>query len=190
MLNWVSWIVCLQIALLALLDIRMPVSDHRSANASRSKRTIGLDFRWRVHSQDTPSHRQMIASLILDMIKRHSGVFPESDAFVERAHRTAKAEHPGQDLSREDAWKRVTREVCCPREQRQAWPPCSRVAVIFAMTVPDVTGPRNVGYQWWRGGEQDQRRNGSRRSFSGNNFNARRGLRIRWSSIGTEHVSS
>ena len=122
----------------------------------------------------------------LDVIKRHSGVFPESDAFVERAHRTAKAEHPGQD----DAWKRVTREVCCPREQRQAWPPCSRVAVIFAMTVPDVTGPRNVGYQWWRGGEQDQRRNGSRRSFSWNNFNARRGLRIRWSSIGTEHVSS
>ncbi len=48
------------------------------------KDTIGSDFRWRVRPQDTPSHRQMIASLIVDEIKRHSGVFPERDAFIER----------------------------------------------------------------------------------------------------------
>lgn len=46
--------------------------------------TIGSDFRWRVRPKDTPSHRHMIVSIILDEIERHDGVFPERDAFIER----------------------------------------------------------------------------------------------------------
>ena len=46
--------------------------------------TIGSDFRWRVRPQDTPSNREMVASLILDGIRRNNGVFPERNAFIER----------------------------------------------------------------------------------------------------------
>ncbi len=48
------------------------------------RETIGSDFRWRVRPQDTPSNREMVASLILDGIKRGGGIFPHSNAFMER----------------------------------------------------------------------------------------------------------
>lgn len=47
------------------------------------KETVGSDFRWRVRPQDTPSNREMVASLILDGIRRNNGVFPERNAFIE-----------------------------------------------------------------------------------------------------------
>ncbi len=37
-LSWDFQIACVQVPLLALRDIRMPISDHRSANASRNVR--------------------------------------------------------------------------------------------------------------------------------------------------------
>ena len=37
------------------------------------KETIGSDFRWRVRPQDTPTNREMVASLVLDGIKRNDG---------------------------------------------------------------------------------------------------------------------
>jgi len=48
------------------------------------RETIGADFRWRVRPQDTPANREMVASLVLDGIKRSDGVFPRSNAFIEK----------------------------------------------------------------------------------------------------------
>ena len=48
------------------------------------KDTIGSDFRWRVRPQHTPTNREMVASLVLDGIKRNDGVFPEKNTFIER----------------------------------------------------------------------------------------------------------
>ena len=48
------------------------------------KETIGSDFRWRVRPQDNATNREMVASLVLDGIKRNDGVFPHSNAFIER----------------------------------------------------------------------------------------------------------
>lgn len=54
---------------------------------ARIRETVGSDFRWRVRPQDTRStrsNRKMVADLILGDIERNHGVFPESNAFVER----------------------------------------------------------------------------------------------------------
>ncbi len=48
------------------------------------QRAIGADFHWRVRPQDNATNREMVASLILDGIKRGGGVFPRSNAFIER----------------------------------------------------------------------------------------------------------
>ena len=48
------------------------------------KETIGSDFRWRVRPQDTSTNREMVAGLVPDGIKRNDGVFPRSNAFIER----------------------------------------------------------------------------------------------------------
>ena len=48
------------------------------------RNTIGSDFRWRVRPRDTPSNREMIASLVLDELKRNDGIFPQSNVFIER----------------------------------------------------------------------------------------------------------
>ena len=48
------------------------------------RKTIQSDFRWRIRPRDTRSNREMIASLILDGMRRNNGVFPERDAFIER----------------------------------------------------------------------------------------------------------
>jgi hypothetical protein len=47
--------------------------------------TIGSDFHWHIRPQDTRSHREMIANLILGRIKQNNGVFPQKDPFIERA---------------------------------------------------------------------------------------------------------
>lgn len=47
--------------------------------------TIELDFSWRVRPVDSPMKREMVASLIVDDIKRNNGVFPERNAFIHRA---------------------------------------------------------------------------------------------------------
>ena len=47
------------------------------------KETIGSDFHWRVRPQDNVMNREMVASLILDGIKR-GGIFPEKNTFIER----------------------------------------------------------------------------------------------------------
>lgn len=46
--------------------------------------TIGSDFSWRVRPLDRPSNRQMIADLVVNDIKKNDGVFPASNAFIER----------------------------------------------------------------------------------------------------------
>ena len=46
--------------------------------------TIGGSFRWKIRPRDTPVYRKMVADLILDAIEDSEGVFPESDAFIER----------------------------------------------------------------------------------------------------------
>ena len=48
------------------------------------RRAIKSNFRWKVRPLDTPSKRKMIAGLIQDAMKRNNGVFPQSDAFIER----------------------------------------------------------------------------------------------------------
>ena len=48
------------------------------------RETIGSDFRRRIRPQDTRSNRKMVADLILGDIERNDGVFPDSNAFVER----------------------------------------------------------------------------------------------------------
>ncbi len=49
-----------------------------------TRSTIGSDFRWKVRPKDEPAYREMIVGLIEDAIKRNNGVFPQSDAFIER----------------------------------------------------------------------------------------------------------
>jgi len=49
------------------------------------RKTIPSDFRWRIRPRDTRANREMVASLILDGMRRNNGVFPERDAFIERA---------------------------------------------------------------------------------------------------------
>lgn len=46
--------------------------------------TIGRNFRWRVRPRDTPENRKMVADLILSEIENGGGVFPGSNAFIER----------------------------------------------------------------------------------------------------------
>ncbi len=46
--------------------------------------TIGDDFRWKIRPRDTPSNWEMVADLILMDIESGGGVFPESNAFIER----------------------------------------------------------------------------------------------------------
>ncbi len=48
------------------------------------KETIGSGFRWRVRPQGTPTNREMVASLVVDGIKRGDGIFPQSNASIER----------------------------------------------------------------------------------------------------------
>lgn len=48
------------------------------------RETIGSDFRWRIRPRDTRPNRRMLTNLILNDIKRNGGVFPESNAFIER----------------------------------------------------------------------------------------------------------
>lgn len=47
--------------------------------------TIGSDFHWRVCPQDSPANRKMVASLVLGDIERNGGLFPDKNAFIERA---------------------------------------------------------------------------------------------------------
>ena len=42
------------------------------------------DFRWCVHPTDTTETREMVASLVLEDIKRSERVFSEKNAFIER----------------------------------------------------------------------------------------------------------
>ena len=49
------------------------------------RETIGADFHWRVRPQDNATNREMVASLILDGIKRNNGIFLEKNTFIERA---------------------------------------------------------------------------------------------------------
>jgi len=37
-----------------------------------------------VRPQDNATNREMVASLILDGIKRNNGIFPEKNTFIER----------------------------------------------------------------------------------------------------------
>jgi hypothetical protein len=46
--------------------------------------TIGSHFRWKLRPQDQPAYREMIAGLIVDAINSNNGVFPQSNAFIER----------------------------------------------------------------------------------------------------------
>ncbi len=46
--------------------------------------TIGSDFCWCVRPRDTTENRKMVASLVLEDIKRSEGVFPEKNTFIER----------------------------------------------------------------------------------------------------------
>ncbi len=46
--------------------------------------TIESDFRWRIRPRDTVENREMVASLILNDIKRGDGIFPEKNAFIEK----------------------------------------------------------------------------------------------------------
>jgi len=46
--------------------------------------TIGSDFRWCVRPRDTSENREMVASLVLEDIKRSEGISPENNAFIER----------------------------------------------------------------------------------------------------------
>lgn len=57
--------------------------------------TIGGDFRWKIRPRDTPSNRMMVAELISSDIESGGGVFPGSNAFIERVqpkHRDGKRE--------------------------------------------------------------------------------------------------
>ena len=47
--------------------------------------TTESGFSWRVRPVDSPMKREMVTSLILDDIKRNNGVFPERNAFIQRA---------------------------------------------------------------------------------------------------------
>ena len=46
--------------------------------------TIGSNFSWCVRPRDTAENREMVASLVLEDLKRSGGVFPEKNAFIER----------------------------------------------------------------------------------------------------------
>lgn len=46
--------------------------------------TIGSNFSWCVRPRDTAENREMVASLVLEDLKRSRGVFPEKNAFIER----------------------------------------------------------------------------------------------------------
>jgi hypothetical protein len=46
--------------------------------------TLGSDFVWKIRPADTRSNREMIATLIKNSMARNNGVFPGSDAFIER----------------------------------------------------------------------------------------------------------
>ena len=48
------------------------------------RETVGADFHRRVRPQDNATNREMVASLILDGIKRGGGIFPEKNTFIER----------------------------------------------------------------------------------------------------------
>ncbi len=48
------------------------------------RETIGADFRWRVRPQDNATNREIVASLILDGIKRNNGISPQENRFIER----------------------------------------------------------------------------------------------------------
>jgi len=48
------------------------------------RETIGADFHWRVRPQNEATNREMVASLILDRIKRNNGIFPEKNTLIER----------------------------------------------------------------------------------------------------------
>ena len=56
------------------------------------RREIGSDFRWKVRPMDTPSKRRLVAELILDTRGRNEGLFPRSDAFIERINASGQAE--------------------------------------------------------------------------------------------------
>ncbi len=49
------------------------------------KGTIESDFSRRVRPLDSPLKREMVATSILDDIKRNNDVFPERNAFIQRA---------------------------------------------------------------------------------------------------------
>ncbi len=48
------------------------------------RETIGADFHWPVRPQDNATNREMVASLILDGIKRDNGISPQENRFIER----------------------------------------------------------------------------------------------------------
>lgn len=58
---------------------------------------IESEFRWKVRPMDTPSKRRMVAELILDGQRRNKGVFPRSDAFIERINEAAQAKDWEED---------------------------------------------------------------------------------------------
>lgn len=66
------------------------------------RNTIESDFRWKVRSPDTRLNREMIADLIPDTMKHNEGVFPKSNAFIERVRTSQQGfgqpntlSHPG-----------------------------------------------------------------------------------------------
>ena len=57
------------------------------------RNTIESDFRWKVRPPDTRLNREMIADLIQDTMKPNEGVFPKSNAFIERVNKDS--DNPG-----------------------------------------------------------------------------------------------
>ncbi len=48
---------------------------------------IGSDFHWCVRPSDTATNREMVATLVLNDIKRNNGVFPAKNTFIEKAQK-------------------------------------------------------------------------------------------------------
>ena len=75
-----------------------PMDEHLSGSWEEFegwiRNTIGSDFRWKVRPPDTRLNREMIADLIRDSMKTHNGgVFPKSNAFIERVNK--ESDNPG-----------------------------------------------------------------------------------------------
>ena len=48
---------------------------------------IESDFHWCVRPRDTATNREMVATLVLNDIKRNNGVFPAKNTFIEKTQK-------------------------------------------------------------------------------------------------------